>query len=82
VTDAFLAAQAIETARAQVAALLGCAPDEIAVTSGGTKTNNAALTYVGVDATGMVYPDDIRGALRPHMALGSGCGGGMVRGLG
>lgn len=34
---------AVERARAQVAALLGCAPDEIVFTSGGTEANNHAL---------------------------------------
>jgi len=98
---------AVETARAQVAALLGCAPGEVVFTSGGTEANNAALTgaffaaagpsrhivttliehpaiiepcrflerlgatvtYVGVDATGTVDPDDIRKALRPDTIL-------------
>ncbi len=101
------AREAVENARAQVAALLGCAPDEVVFTSGGTEANNAALTgaffaaavrsrhiittqiehpaiiepcrfleglgatvtYVGVDATGMVDPDDIRRALRPDTIL-------------
>jgi cysteine desulfurase len=101
------AREAVEAARAQVAALLGCAPDEVVFTSGGTEANNAALagaffaaagpgrhivttliehpaiiepcrflerlgatvTYVGVDATGMVDPDDIRRALRPDTIL-------------
>jgi len=101
------AREAVETARAHVAALLGCAPDEVVFTSGGTEANNAALTgaffaaevrsrhivttliehpaiiepchflerlgatvtYVGVDATGMVDPDDIRRALRPDTIL-------------
>ena len=34
---------ALETARSQVAALLGCAPDEIVFTSGGSEANNLAL---------------------------------------
>jgi cysteine desulfurase len=38
------AREAVENARAQVAALLGCAPDEVVFTSGGTEANNAALT--------------------------------------
>lgn len=101
------AREAVETARAQVAALWGCAPHEVVFTSGGTEANNAALTgaffaaagrsrhivttliehpaiiepcrylerlgatvtYVGVDATGMVDPDDIRRALRPDTIL-------------
>lgn len=35
--------RAVETARAQVAALLHCDPDEILFTSGGTESNNHAL---------------------------------------
>ena len=34
---------ALDTARAQVAALLGCASDEIVFTSGGSEANNLAL---------------------------------------
>lgn len=34
---------AVETARAQVAALLGCGPGEIIFTSGGTESNNHAI---------------------------------------
>jgi cysteine desulfurase len=37
---------AVERARAQVAALLGCATDEIVFTSGGTESNNHALQGV------------------------------------
>jgi cysteine desulfurase len=32
--------EAVEEARAKVAGLLGCAPDEIVFTSGGTESNN------------------------------------------
>ncbi len=35
--------RAVETARAQVAALLGCRADEVVFTSGGTESNNQAL---------------------------------------
>jgi cysteine desulfurase len=38
-----LAKAALEHARGQVAALLGCAPDEIVFTSGGSEANNLAL---------------------------------------
>jgi cysteine desulfurase len=38
-----IARRAVEAARAQVAALLGCRPDEIVFTSGGTESNNQAL---------------------------------------
>ena len=89
---------ALEQARSQVAALLGCAAEEIVFTSGGSEANNLALkglffrgrdrpahivtsrvehpailvpcrflerlgatvTYVPVDGTGRVDPDDIR----------------------
>lgn len=37
------AREAVETARAQVAALLQCAPDEVLFTSGGTESNNHAI---------------------------------------
>ena len=38
--------QAVETAREQVAALLGCSPGEIIFTSGGTEANNTAIKGV------------------------------------
>src|SRR5581483_8026198 len=34
---------AIDTARGQVAALLGCAPDEVIFTAGGTESDNQAI---------------------------------------
>ena len=37
---------AVERARGQVAALLGCAPEEVVFTSGGTESNNHALKGV------------------------------------
>lgn len=37
------ARQAVDDARAQVAALLGCAPDEVVFTSGGTEASNLAI---------------------------------------
>jgi cysteine desulfurase len=37
---------AVERARSQVAALLGCGPDEVIFTSGGTESNNHALKGV------------------------------------
>jgi len=40
------AAAAIETARAQVAAALGCQPDEIIFTSGGSESNSLAVAGV------------------------------------
>ena len=39
--------QAVEAARRQVASLLGCAPDELIFTSGGTESNNQALKSIG-----------------------------------
>src|ERR1044071_1474418 len=38
-----VAREAVEQARAQVAALSGCDPDEIVFTSGGTESNNLAV---------------------------------------
>jgi len=40
------ARQAVEKARAQVAALLSCSPDEVVFTSGGSEANNHALKGV------------------------------------
>jgi cysteine desulfurase len=39
--------QAIEEARRQVAGLLGCRPEEITFTSGGTESNNQAVKSIG-----------------------------------
>ncbi len=103
-----LAAKAVvEHARAQVAALLGCALDEIVFTSGGSEANNLALkgayfalpnrgdhivttaiehpaiveparflehlgarvTFVPVDRTGRVDPDDVRRAITARTIL-------------
>jgi len=46
------AREAVEAARAQVTALLGCAPGEVVFTSGGTEANNAALKGVYFAAAG------------------------------
>jgi cysteine desulfurase len=97
----------VEAARTQVAALLGCTPDEIVFTSGGSEANNLALkglfftlrdrgdhivtttvehpaiveparfleslgarvTFVAVDRTGRVDPDDVRRAITPRTIL-------------
>jgi cysteine desulfurase len=40
------AREAVERARGQVAALLGCAPEEVCFTSGGTEANNLAIRGV------------------------------------
>ncbi len=42
------AKRAIESARAQVAALLRCQPDSIVFTSGGTESNNAAIKGIAL----------------------------------
>ncbi len=98
---------AIETARGQVAAMLGCHSDEIVFTSGGSEANNLALkgvvfklrekgdhiittviehpaileplrflsrlgvrvTFLPVDGTGRVDPDDLRAAISPRTML-------------
>ena len=98
---------ALETARDQVAALLGCQNDEIVFTSGGSEANNLALkgvfftfrdkgdhiittqiehpaiiepcrflerlgaqvTYLPVDGTGRIDPDDLRKAITPRTIL-------------
>ncbi|HEY6992565.1 MAG TPA: aminotransferase class V-fold PLP-dependent enzyme, partial [Xanthobacteraceae bacterium] len=95
---------ALDTARGQVATLLGCRNDEIVFTSGGSEANNLALkgvffarrgggdhiittriehpaiiepcrflerlgarvTYLPVDGTGRVDPDDLRRAITPR----------------
>ena len=46
---------AVETARARLAGLLGCSPDEVVFTSGGTEANNTALKGV-VEAAGKERP--------------------------
>ncbi len=101
------AREAVEHARVQVADLLGCRPQEIVFTSGGTESNNHAIkgvffsqrgrrshiitsqvehpatiqpcrflerlgaevTYLPVDGTGMVNPDDVRGAITDRTVL-------------
>jgi cysteine desulfurase len=98
---------ALEMARSQVAALLGCHNDEIVFTSGGSEANNLALkgayfalrgkgdhivttriehpaiiepcrflerlgaqiTFLPVDGTGRVDPDDVRRAITPRTIL-------------
>jgi cysteine desulfurase len=101
------AATAVESARRQVAALLGCQNDEIVFTGGGSEANNLALkgvffayrdkgdhiittqiehpaiiepcrflehlgahvTYLPVDGTGRLDPDDLRRAITPRTIL-------------
>jgi cysteine desulfurase len=97
----------VDRARSQVASLLGCAPDEVVFTSGGSEANNLALcgvflalrdrgehiittavehpaileparflerlgarvTYLDVDGTGRIDPDDVRRAITPRTIL-------------
>jgi cysteine desulfurase len=101
------AKQILEDARAEVAALLGCMPQEIVFTSGGSEANNLALkgtffsrrdprahiittqiehpailepcrflsqlganiTYLPVDSTGLIDPDDVRRAITSATCL-------------
>ncbi len=101
------AREMVETGRRQVADLLGCAPEEIVFTSGGSEANNLALkgvffasekdqphfitstvehpaitaplrflerlgarvTWLPVDDSGLVDPDDLRGAFSPDTVL-------------
>jgi len=101
------AKQAVEHARGQIAALLGCSTQEIVFTSGGTESNNHAIkgtffslrhkgnhiittqiehpatlnpchfletlgaevTYLPVDGSGMVNPDDVASAMTDKTIL-------------
>src|SRR5262245_35353295 len=101
------ARELVESARAQVAAMLGCSPGEIVFTSGGSEANNLALkgsvfahdpshahlittqvehpsvlapcrflermgtrvTYLPVDGTGLIDPDDLRRAITRETTL-------------
>ena len=101
------AKEAVESARARVAMLLGCAAPEVVFTSGGSESNNTVLkgvaytyrhkgnhiitsaiehpatlnpcrvleqqglrvTYLPVDRTAMVDPDDVRKAITPQTLL-------------
>jgi cysteine desulfurase len=99
--------EAVDSARAQVAALLGCPAADVVFTSGGSESNNTVLkgvastyrhkgnhiitsviehpatinpcrfleqqglrvTYLRVDHTGMVNPEDVRKAITPQTLL-------------
>ncbi len=101
------AKEAVEYARERVAGLLGCTPEEVIFTSGGSESNNTVLkgvaytcrqkgnhiitsqiehpaiinpcrfleqqgiqvTYLPVDRTGMIDPDDVRKAFTPRTIL-------------
>ncbi|MCA9688730.1 MAG: cysteine desulfurase [Myxococcales bacterium] len=62
------AAEAIARARAQVAALIGAAPDEIRFTAGGTEADNLAILGVGPDRGGRLVTTTIE---HPAVALPS-----------
>src|SRR5436309_8194910 len=97
----------LDTARSQVAALLGCHSDEVVLTSGGSEANNltlkgvffklrakgdhiittriehpaivepcrflehlgAQITFLPVDGTGRIDPDNLRAAITPRTIL-------------
>jgi len=62
--------QALELARAQVAELLGCAPEEIVFTSGGTESNNLALRGV---AAALSRPAHLVTSFIEHPAVEQPC---------
>lgn len=53
------AKRAVETARAQVATLLGCDAEEVLFTSGGTEANNLAIFGVTADKRGHVVTSTV-----------------------
>lgn len=101
------AKSAVEESRGQVAALLGCGPEEVVFTSGGSESNNmvlkgivdfrnpagchiitsavehpailnpalflmelgAEVTFLQVDGSGRVNPEEVRKAIRPDTRL-------------
>jgi cysteine desulfurase len=65
------ARQVIDQARAQVAELLGCAPDEIVFTSGGSEANNLALKGLAF-ARGLAHVHVITTAVE-HPAILAPC---------
>jgi cysteine desulfurase len=65
------AAEAVSGARARLAGLLGCSPDEVVFTSGGTEANNTALKGV-VEASGVERPHVITSAVE-HPAILEPC---------
>jgi cysteine desulfurase len=67
-----VAKQAVEQARAQVAALLGCEPAELVFTSGGTESNNFAIK--GIALAGRERGDHIITSAVEHPAVSEVCG--------
>ena len=65
------AAEAVAHARGQLAALLGCSPDEVVFTSGGTEANNTALIGA-VEASGRERPHIVTSAVE-HPAIAAPC---------
>lgn len=61
------ARQAVELARSRVAALVGCAPDEITFTSGATEANNWVLQTFQSGAVGPIEHSSVYG---PALAMG------------
>ena len=67
--------EAVEEARAAVAALLGAFPSEIVFTSGGTEASNMAFRQMAGEREGGigVLSTDHDASLKTALALGSGC---------
>jgi cysteine desulfurase len=65
---------AVDRARSQVAALLGCQPSEVVFTSGGTEANNAALKGVFFRRPGPAQPHFVISSIEhPAIAVTCGC---------
>ena len=65
--------EAVEEARAGVAALLGASPEEIVFTSGGTEATNAAFRQMAREGKGVtVLSTDHDASLKTSVALGNG----------
>jgi cysteine desulfurase len=67
-----VAKRAVETARAQVAALLGCQPTEVIFTSGGSESNNYAIK--GVALANRERGDHVITSAVEHPAVVEVCG--------